>query len=408
MASEIKTPARKPDSQGLENSGRPVHNSIDAAATAIHDIFNRPSDAPAPPPRREVPEPPPRREQAEPPLRNRREAPKEPEETPDVEPDALKASEDEGETPDTPETEPKAKPPEAAESEDADEIELEPGLLAQALGVDEDDLLIDDEGAIQLRAKIDGKTDQVSLRDLRDSYQQTKTAQQRLQKLSEERKEFEAHRDSTNASLKEKAEYMQQAMAAIEQGYLTDFQSVNWDNLRESDPEQYTARRQDFTERQQRVQQFRQWFAQQQEQITANAKQAKEQAQDKGRKVLDEIFSGPDYKHAPWDEQAKNELGQYMVDQGFTSEEIGDVTNPMVFKWARDAMLYAQSRREAQKTMKKVIKLPKVKSSKPGPRQAPDVGKKTKIDDARKRQIAEGGSMRASADLISAIFQRGN
>ena len=65
----------------------------------------------------------------------------------------------------------------------SEEIELEPAQVAQMLGLDEDDISVDEAGGIQVHAKVDGKPAQVSLRDLRHSYQLASTHEERLREL---------------------------------------------------------------------------------------------------------------------------------------------------------------------------------------------------------------------------------
>lgn len=297
-----------------------------------------------------------------------------------------------------------------------EEIELDPQQLASFFGVDEDDFHLTEEGQIAVRAKVDGQTNEVSLKDLKDSYQLTKTSQQRLQKLSEDRKTFETERTTSLESLGQQQQFMGQALQAIEQQYAQDWQNVDWQRLRADDPETYATRRQDYDDRARKVAQFKQLFVEASSQVAAENQKSRETSFQEGFQRLNETFSSTPYKTSPkWDEGERGRLANWMVEQGFDQKEMGNVSSWLVFKWARDSMLRADEGTAAKQAVKRVLKLPKVKSAKPGTSSVKGSSKQNDIDaaKARQRRAAKPGNnpytrksnLRETTDLIAKLLR---
>ncbi len=291
-------------------------------------------------------------------------------------------------------------------AEDTDEIELDPQQLASLHGLDEDDLVIDDEGSIRIRAKVDGKVSEVPISELKDSYQLAKTSQQRLQQLAEERKTFEEERKTVTEQLTQQHQMMTDALTAIEQQYAHDWQQVDWKRLREEDPERYTIMRQDYDERMRQISAFKQGVEQRQQQQLLEKQELQQRLWQEGAMKLNDAFVSGDYKSAPkWDEPEKQRLMSWMTEQGFTQKDISEVSSWLVFKWARDSMLRKDDRAAAKKAVKRVVKLPKVKTAKPGAKEdARKSAKKNAVQEARARQRKSGGDMNSTTELIRSIF----
>lgn len=315
---------------------------------------------------------------------------------------------------------PKEGEPAAADAVQQDdvieEIELDPQQLASFFGVEEDDLQLTDSGQISVRAKVDGQISEVSLKDLKDSYQLTKTSQQRLQKLSEDRKTFETQRTTSLEALGQQQQFLGQALQAIEQQYAQDWQEVDWQRLRSEEPEAYATRRQDYDDRARKVAQFKQLFTEASGQLAQEKQRNKETTFQAGFQRLNEAFSSAPYKTSPkWDEGERGRLANWMVDQGFEQKEMADVSSWLVFKWARDSMLRSDEGAEAKKTVKRVLKLPKVKVAKPGSGSTKGGNKRNDIDDAKSRQrraaktgnnpFTRKSNLKESTDLIAKLLR---
>ena len=367
-------------------------STVSESASKISDIMNRSALPPEPkaPPAQPVPEQP---------------------EDPDVEVEEQETPEsesDEGEV-DLPEANQKpskeAETEDDTEEEDATEIELEPFQLAKILGLkSEDDIVVTNNGELYFKAKIDGKEREVSFDELRDSYQLSRTHYERLHKLSDEKKAFEDQRRQSLEQMQSQMVQMNAAIQQLENDYSHDFEQIDWKRLREEDPTEYTLRRTDFEEKQKRLGRYKEVLAEQYREIQQNQQAHVRQLQVEGQKKLSEVFDAPQYKHSPkWDQTEQQRLFHWLENQGFTADDINGLTVWQVFKWARDSMLREDELKTATKTLKRIVKLPKV--VKPGtPKTKPQV-KKSEIEKLRTVQRRSGGSLKSSQDLISKILR---
>lgn len=296
--------------------------------------------------------------------------------------------------------------PAEPETEVTSEVELEPAQVAEILGLEEDAIDVDDDGGIQINAKIDGKPAKVSLKDLRHSYELAQTHEERLRQLGRERKSFQEESQAALERLTNQHQQFEQSIKALEEDFATDFQSVDWTNLRVEDPTEYNSKRLDYEDRKKRIEEYRARAAQQGQALSQEYQQRLAQQQAEGAKWLQEEFSGTAYKNAPkWDEEESQRLAKWIMDQGFKQEDIASVAIPQIFKWARDSMLREQELKTAQETVKKVAR--KTKVSKPGKTKPASEIKKGKLQELKVKQRKSGGRMTESTDRISGIL-RGN
>lgn len=287
--------------------------------------------------------------------------------------------------------------------------EYDHGALAQALGIDEDDLVVED-GRIQVRAKVNGEELQVNLADLKNNFQMTSAAQKGMQELAQEKKQFQEERKKTLEEMGNQATFFEQALYAMEQEYLNDYGNTNWSDLERNDPDEHSRLKWKFNDRKEKVEGFKKQYQQAQQQIQKQMHDRMVEIWEDGSKKLVNAFNSPSYRNAPkWGAKEGERLSQWMVDQGFPAETISTLGSWQVFKWARDSMLRDEELQNTKKVMKKVVKLPKVKTSKPGTPATKEQKSRSKLDEAKMRQRKASKSGRKNfnetVDLISKIIR---
>ena len=115
--------------------------------------------------------------------------------------------------------------------------------LANELGLDNDKLVVDDDGDVFVKLKVNGKDEHVSLKDAIAQTQYYKANEEKSQILAEERKQFESERNVAE-ELSNKLQYVQNIGNMLEQKLMGEFQSVDWDRLRATDPAEWAAKQQ--------------------------------------------------------------------------------------------------------------------------------------------------------------------
>lgn len=258
---------------------------------------------------------------------------------------------------------------EETETETAEEESEEPLTFADLAAqlVSEDETLPEGwHDEIVTTAKVNGEEVQVSIKDLRESYQMQEAAKDML-----ERSKAKTHEAAQRDSAREEAidrtaavmgEILKQDMAALEQEYA----QVDFDSM---EPGDRAAKELEFQKRARGLQdRFNHVDAQYQEHLDQRAKQAEatkaESIQANHQYLLDNIPG--------WGKEAQEQTTSYLVDSGFTAAELtalGDADLPdtlaaKVIHLAQKAMANDQKESRGKIAEKKIKKIPK--TLKPG------------------------------------------
>lgn len=260
---------------------------------------------------------------------------------------------------------------EAPNSDGEGEVEtLEIGTLselAEHLGVEVSDLYENVTVPVQTP---DGRVE-VTLGQWKDGWQANEQAAQASKQLAEQRAAFEAEQtqlqEQYQQSLAEAAGLADSLQAAM----LAPFERVDWNGLRESDPTEWAAKRQELMEAQQRVHAMRQ---QVQAKISAFREEGEAKSQQQREQLLRNewaalIAAVPEFADTERAPAEMAELRTYLKASGFKDEEISQAYDHRLIVMARKARLYDESLKKADVAKKKVVRLAK-KTSSPGARQS--------------------------------------
>jgi hypothetical protein len=290
---------------------------------------------------------------------------------------------------------------EAAEedSEDEEQRWLPSTLdeIAEALEVPVDELL----SAVKARTKIDGEEGEVSLAELRKSYQLEKSLTQRAQKLSESEKELAALRQQTEQDYTQRVEYINAMSQVMQQRMAKQYAGIDWAQLREDDPGEFAAKQAEYQRdqqelqaevgnmiaEQQRLHQQRQYEYQQQLRMTV---------QEQAKQVPNLI---PDWSDESVADRERKEIMDFLKTEiGYPDEALGQVYDAKALRIARDAMLYNKHVRGANVAKKKVRTAPKL--VKPGKAKEKQEANSQRKAELRKRLRRSGSVDDAAAYLL--------
>lgn len=249
------------------------------------------------------------------------------------------------------------------EQPEADAVELPDSFdgLAEAIGVDTDKLK-----GLKVRVKIDGQESSVPLAEVLKSYQLEGHVNRKSMELAEQRKAFEAEATAKQTELQTRLQQADSLLSNVEQGLLAQFNAINWDDLRQNDPAEFAAKRQEFAEQYQRVQAAKQ-------QVLIEAQRMQTEHKQKMQNQLQETLKSehtallnklPEWKDETKAKAEKDAIRGYLESAGFANEELSNISDHRAILIARKAMLYDQMQGKKPELTKKVINLPKVQ--KPG------------------------------------------
>lgn len=279
-------------------------------------------------------------------------------------------------------------------------VELGADEFASLLGIETDNLLVNDEGTVSFRIKGKNGDEDVNLEKLLNAHQGDANLTNRSKQLSEQEKVIKNKIEELDRQTTQHAQQAALMLEAINKEYNRDYEEVDWKELRADDPALFTLKKQEFAERKQNmdslVQQAlnmmdeAQTATQQDEQANIGQKLQKEQ------ESMQAAFKAMNVKI---DKTLEENVTKFFSET-FSEDELGSMTRyaPLdkLAVMAYKAMQYDKGVSKAKD--KKVKKLPKV--MKPG--QKPTVTAiKAKEQKGLEDKFKKSGRVEDAAALIA-------
>lgn len=288
------------------------------------------------------------------------------------------------------------------ESYDEDEYKA---VLADALKMGADKVVISDDGDVSVKVKVDGVESTHSMDDLIAGYQFKKHNDKKSQALADERKQFEAVAQEQLTKYQQSIERNAQMTDILQKEFMAEYESTDWDDLKQYDPAAYAAKQIDFSKRYSQLKNLGNAVGGQKAELD-------EEAQAARTKAHNEYLQGQHHqmmdKNPTWTdpEVFKTEMGGlrgFLSDTyGFTAQNLDAVEDARLIELAKDAMSYKKGSKVAEKKVKKV---PNIRKSK-GVRKQPKVSKLDKLTKAAKR--AKGANKRdLENDAVASLLLGG-
>ena len=220
---------------------------------------------------------------------------------------------------------------------------------------DLDDDYDEDEGeqeqADTFTVKINGENVKVSLDELQNGYSRQADYTKKSQTLAEERKQFSHDRDAVQL---ERQQYSQLLGALQQQLTAIDEPAPDWDRLYDEDPIEGARQERQYRLRSEQRAQKMQAIAIEQQRV--NDANAQEQQQQMRGLIKSEAAQLPDLI-PEWKDEAiankqREQLREYLINQGVAEEELGALVRANHIKVLRKAMLYDQGQKRVRKAQK--------------------------------------------------------
>ena len=248
-------------------------------------------------------------------------------------------------------------PTEETTEEAETETEEEPLTWAKALKVDDDKIVVDENGdLLGINVKVDGKIETVELPDLIAGYQTTKDYTQKTQALAEQRREFESIRNQALQEYTKKLDTAEELTKYLQQSIYREFQQVDWQNLRNQNPAEYAAMVQDYQLKQAEVEKTFQAlkFEREQEQARLqeqNGKLTQEYIQNQVNHLL---TKNPEWKNPEVFKSAVNDMSNFLnSNYGFDPNDIMQIQDARIYEVIKDAMAFRNGKQVAEKKLAK-------------------------------------------------------
>lgn len=270
--------------------------------------------------------------------------------------------------------------------------------LAEALEVPFDELM----GNVKARVKVAGEERDVTLKELQDGYQMEADYRKKTSELAEQRRAFEAESQRVANEINTRFNEAQQITGLLENQLMAEYQAVNWNELRATNPAEFAALKQEYNDRYNQIQNVKanvayQLQAQQNELIAKQAHEIKSMLTSESEKLQAAI---PEFRDEAKAKELKGQLKDYLRTYGYSDQEIANVYDHRHVLIIKDAMAYRAMQSKKPELTKKVVNLPKMQ--KPG-------AAKSKADIKNERISQKMAKLRKSGntqDLASVLLER--
>ena len=286
-------------------------------------------------------------------------------------------------------------------SDDLDDIANEEELsLASYLGIEDDKLIVKDDGSVAFNAIIDGESKEVPLSDLATSYQLQGHVNNKSIALENERKEFVEQRDAAANELSTRLENVNSMTKMVEEQLVSEFNGIDWDRLRAENPSEWSAMRQEYAERAQKIQGIQSQVGAQQKEL--QGKQQEEASKNHQLHMQQEmqkmIVANPTWSNPEVMKAETTELKSFLGESyGFSEADMQYVTDSRLIGLIQDAKSFRQGKKEAEvKITKKVPKFQKPGTPKANSKQLA----KARQAKAQKGALKSTGSIQDAASIL--------
>ena len=244
--------------------------------------------------------------------------------------------------------------------------------------------------------KIDGKTVEIPLSELKNGYQRQSDYTKKTQEVSEQRKAAEAE---TARAYQERQTYAEnlQRLQVQDEAALQAQQNIDWAALLRSDPVQYLEEQRTAQERQARLSQV--YSEQQRIAGQYQAEHAEAQTRHLVQQREELLAKLPEWKDATKAKAEQAALRDYLAESGYSAEAIATLSDAKSVIVARKAMLFDQMMSKASAASKRVTALP-TKVERPGVGDNPALDKRS----SQFQKLSKSGRAEDAAALFATFI----
>jgi hypothetical protein len=246
------------------------------------------------------------------------------------------------------------------ETEDSDsEDDSGDATWSKVLGVPEDKVVLDDDGEFAgFKIKVDGKVEVIPAVDLIAGFQNNKSNTLKSKALAEEKKQLESHKTQLLQEYGNKIKDAEALTTYLENSLVKEYQGVDWNNLRYSNPGEYAALVQDYNIRVDEIQKIKTATD------TVKQQETEKYQQEFGQRTqayIQEQVQLAIEKHPEWQDTKKfkaalGDMQNFVSDTyGFSAQEFADVKDARILDLILDAKKYRAGKVIAEQKIAKPV-----------------------------------------------------
>lgn len=226
-----------------------------------------------------------------------------------------------------------------AEEETSEDQEGDVGSWGQALGIEDDKLVLDDNGLVAgIKVKVDGEESTVPLKDLVSGYQFNAHNTQKSQAIAKERQEFIEQTRQYQQKTQQELQMHEQLANVIAAQVLGEYTNLDWQRLEAERPQEARMLKAEYFEKQQYfgnlVGAVQKQLADTNAELTAQ--QEKAQLQHSQEQLQIALTLIPEWSDKEVVQKDFTSIKQVMSDYGFSDQDIAGVQDARIFPLLRD------------------------------------------------------------------------
>jgi hypothetical protein len=280
-----------------------------------------------------------------------------------------------------------------------DSIDALAEFLKETQGADLDSEWFD---SLKVKGKVNGEDRTYTLSELKASVQMVDAAESILESAKEKVKTQHQELAQKNEQITEQFVVASTLVEQLEASMIGDAQKIDWEALQKDDPGTFAAKKLEFQERQQEIQNIKMGAAQQYQQWVDQQQGVMKQAQEEQLQAEQEalLTKLPEWQDDKVASREKGEIAQFLHTSGFSNEELSSLADHRLLLLARKAWLYDQKDVPAAAAKeKKIARIPKTLT--PGPTKSAAQVNQADLDSKRAR-LKQSGNIRDAFALLKA------
>lgn len=250
-----------------------------------------------------------------------------------------------------------------------------------------------DEAVETYRVKASGEELDVTLDQLIENFEKGHDYYKKTSKLADERKAFEAENAQKLAEVEAERQKLQATISSLSELVKTGEQSIDWDELRDTDPSEYLRQRELQDKREKALTQA---ISDQQQQIEQRRAELTKSESQKLLQVMGDAWKDPEVR-----DKDIESMYNYAFSLGFTQDDVSKILDHRFYRMAYHAAKYEEMQKVGDVVKKQIKAAPKtVKSKQPVKRANQDVAA------AKKKLQTSGG--RSTDDIVALMKAKRN
>jgi hypothetical protein len=265
------------------------------------------------------------------------------------------------------------------------EPQLSTSDLAKLLKLDDGALDLDEEGNAVFKTKVDGVEGVAKLQDLLKSYQLQEHVDKKSREAAERERALQTRTQEAEQQFTERLQHAEALTNIAAKQLMQEYQSINWDDLKQQDPGRAALMLQEFQGRQAELRGVFQNIEQNKANLQQKSAQQHRDMLQKEAERLPQVI--PEWKDQATASKEQREIREWAMKQGFQAQELDSVAMASHVAVMRKAMLFDKLQSAKPAIENKVRLAPKL--VKPG--QPAQNSKETELRNLKQAVRKSGG-----------------